>query len=140
MPAVVSNSEVEDCLRSLLEVEGFGLSSRRSHGQTSVDIKATRGEEVYYIESIGYKESGAARAKDFYEAFFRAVSRLKDGAKHCVIALSARAEVGLPARAKQHGVAWLRIADAFPELEIWLVNTSSRMYKRTSWREWALRA
>lgn len=140
LPAIVSNAAVENCLRAVLEEEGYSLSERRAHGQTGVDIVATKASETYHIESIGYKESGPARAKDFYEGFFRALSRLNDGAKHCVIAVSNRAETGLPARARQHRVAWLRIADAFLELEIWSVDTSKRAYRRTTWREWALRA
>ena len=49
----------------------------------------------------------------------------------------AKAEAGLPVRAQRHRVAWLRIADAFPELEIWLVNVDEHKYKSTTWREWA---
>jgi len=90
----------------------------------------------WHIECIGYKRSGSARAKDFYESFFRIVSRLNDGAEHLVIALAARAEVGLPARARQHRVAWRRIGAAFPELEIWLVDHESPAYSRRSWSEW----
>ena len=138
MPARVSNAEVEDCLRTRLATEGYSLTPKRSHGQTGVDIVATKDGDRYHIEVIGYKESGPARAKDFFESFFRAVSRLNEQATHCVIALSALAETGLPARAGQHRVAWLRIAEAFPELQIWLVDTSAGMYRRTSWREWAL--
>jgi poly-gamma-glutamate capsule biosynthesis protein CapA/YwtB (metallophosphatase superfamily) len=133
----VANVEVETCLREILIRDGYSLNPQRSHGETGVDIVATRNGERYHIEAIGYKVSGPARAKDFYESFFRIVSRLNDGATHCVLALSQRAKVGLPARAKQHRVAWLRIADAFPELEIWLVDTQSRSYTRTTWREWA---
>lgn len=136
MPSIVSNSDVEDCLRELLISEGYDLSQRKTHGQTGVDIIARRGEDVLHIETIGYKESGSARAKDFYESFFRVVSRLNDGAMYCVIALSIKAETGLPARARQHQVAWRRIAKAFPELEIWLVDTEARSYRRTSWAEW----
>ena len=79
---------------------------------------------------------GPARAKDFNEGFFRAVSRLNDGATHCVLALSQRAEIGLPARAKQHRVAWIRIAEAFPELEVWLVDTEKQVYRSTTWLTW----
>ena len=50
-----------------------------------------------------FKESTPARAKDFYESFFRAVSRLHHGATHCVIALPARFGKGLPQRAKAAG-------------------------------------
>lgn len=137
MPAIVSSDEVEGCLRVCLTDGGYSLTPKRSHGQTGVDLVATKDQERYDIEVIGYKESPPARAKDFYEAFFRAVSRLNDHATHCVIALSARAEAGLPERAARHHIAWLRIADAFPELGIWLVDTSALTYKRTSWREWA---
>ncbi len=137
MQTPVSNAKVEKCLRGLLTKEAYSLSQQRAHGQTGVDIIATRNEETIHIETIGYKGRGPSRAKDFYECFFRAVSRLNDGATRCVLALSHLAEVGLPARAKQHKVAWLRIADAFPELEIWLVDTSKRTWRRTTWREWA---
>jgi hypothetical protein len=138
MRAPVPNQEVENCLREILAAQGYSLSRQRTHGQTGVDIVATRGDEIIYVEAIGYKSAGPARAKDFYEAFFRTVSRLNDDAPRCVVAMSHLAEVGLPARAKQHRVAWLRIADAFPELEIWLVDVGERQCKRTSWREWAV--
>ncbi len=138
MPALVSNAQVEQCLREILESDGYRLSSLRAHGETGVDIVAvSRDGERLHIETVGYKAKGPTRAKDFFEGFFRAVSRLNDGARHCVLALSHRSAVGLPARAKQHKIAWRRIADAFPELEIWLVDTDKRTYRRTTWREWA---
>ncbi|MNY19142.1 hypothetical protein D3C86_1525630 [compost metagenome] len=136
MPSIVANLSLEACLRELLVAEGFALSAPRAHGETGVDIRATRDGQAWYIECIGYKSSGSARAKDFYEAFFRIVSRLNDGAQHLVIAMAAQARVGLPARAKQHRVAWKRIAMAFPELEVWLVDTEKGLYDRHSWAEW----
>ncbi len=136
MPSVVSNDTVEKTLRELLKREGYSLSPQKAHGQTGVDILATRDGESYHIEVIGFKSSPSARAYDFYQVYFRAVSRLSEGAKHCVIALPKRTGDGLPARAEQHHVAWLRIAEAFPELEIWLVDTGKRNYRRTKWREW----
>lgn len=136
MQAPVSSFDLENCLRQLLIEEGYSVSAKRSHGQTGVDIVASKGSETYHIETIGYKKVGSVRAKDFFEGFFRAVSRLNDGAMHCVLALSDRAKVGLPARARQHRVAWLRIADAFPELEIWLVDAENRAYSRTTWDCW----
>src|SRR3989304_7051072 len=123
MPAIVTNAEMEDCLTEILGREGFHLSSRRAHGQAGVDIVASKGDERYHIEIVGYKAAGPARAKDFYEGFFRTVLRLDDAAKRGVLALSHRATVGVPARAKQHRTAWLRVAEAFPELEIWLLGT-----------------
>jgi hypothetical protein len=136
MPAIVSNADLESCLREILERQEYALTRRRPHGATGVDIVATKGGESWHIECIGYKSSGPARAKDFYESFFRIVSRLNDGAKHCIVALSNRAEVGLPARARQHAVAWERIAKAFPELEIWLVDIDRKAYARTTWLDW----
>ena len=136
MAKAIPNSRVEDCLRKLLEAEEYKLSPWKLPGQTGVDILATEGDEQWYIEVIGYKRTGPARAKDFYESFFRAVSRLNDGATHCVIAQAKQARVGLPARAKQHHVAWSRIAQAFPELEIWLVDTEACKYERTLWGDW----
>ena len=136
MPSTVTNDAVESCLRELLVKDGFQLSPLRSHGETGVDIVASKFGEAWHIEVIGYKSSGPARAKDFFQVFFRAVSRLNDGAKHCVIALADQAQIGLPARAWQHRIAWERIAKAFPELEIWLVNVEGRHYEKTTWAEW----
>jgi Holliday junction resolvase-like predicted endonuclease len=137
MAALVSNEQTEECLRACLIAEGYTLSVLRAHGQTGVDILAKKGDEEVFIEVIGFKQSPPARAKDFYEVFFRAVSRLVNGAKHCVIALPRRSELGLPARAKHYGDAWPRIGKAFPELAIWLVDTEARSYRRTTWDEWA---
>jgi hypothetical protein len=139
MPNFVTNTQIEDCLREILIQEGFALTPKRAHGETGVDIVAKKGGAAYFIEVIGYKKAPPARAKDFFEGFFRAVSRLNDSAEHIVLALSHLAGNGLPARAKQHRIAWLRIADSFPELQIWLVDAQNRTCKETTWREWAER-
>jgi hypothetical protein len=136
MPAIISNEDTERCLRTVLIGEGYNLSNRRSHGETGVDIIASKGTEELYIEVISYKSSGPARAKDFYECFFRTISRIKDGAQCCVMAMPILAKRGLPARARQYGVAWKRIGDTFPELEIWLVDVENRFYRRFKWNDW----
>lgn len=137
MAQSISNDDVERCLRACLEAEGYKLSPFRKNGETGVDLIAQKGNKKHYIEVIGFKKSGPARSKDFYEIFFRAVSRLKDGAKSIVIALPERFGNGLNQRASQYGVAWKRIGDAFPELEIWLVNCEQPYsYKRTQWNQW----
>lgn len=93
---------------------------------------ARRGTEAAHRDNwLQAHRSG--KSQGFYEGFFRAVSRLNDGATRCVLALSNKAETGLPQRAKQHRMAWLRIAEAFPELEIWLVDTKLKTYKRKTW-------
>jgi len=136
MPSIIRNSAVDECLRSILMRDGFELNPPLSYGQTGVDILASKGGEDWHIECIGFKSSAPARAKDFFESFFRAISRLNDGAVHCVIALPRRFEVGLPARAAHYGVAWRRLADTFPELEIWLVDVVGDNLERTRWGEW----
>ena len=136
MAAKVENKDTEKCLRELLILEGYELNKPRSFGENGVDIFAKRDGEILHIEVTGYKSSGPARAKDFYEIFFRTISRLNDGATNCIIALPKQAELGLPQRSKQHGIAWKRIGIAFPELEIWLVDVENRYYEKTGWVEW----
>lgn len=136
MGSIVKNEDAEKCLRELLKAEGYELNEPKKQGETGVDILATKGEETFHIEVIGYKSSGPERAKDFYQVFFRAVSRLNEGATHCVIAIPKQAAKGLPLRAQQHRIAWERIEKTFPELEIWLVDVENRTYERTGWGKW----
>src|SRR5712692_4505486 len=77
MSALVSSKEVEAVLRSLLETQGYRVSAERGYGETGTDIVAEKGTEVLHIEAIAFKSSPPARSKDFYEAFFRAVSRIQ---------------------------------------------------------------
>jgi hypothetical protein len=136
MPSIVTSEAVEKVLRELLAGDGYSLNKARSYGETGTDILAKKGNEKIHVEVIGYKSSGPARAKDFFESFFRAISRIKDGAKKCVIAVPAQSSVGLPARAKQYGEAWTRIGAAFPELEIWLIDAQARGCTATRWNDW----
>jgi len=101
-----------------------------------VDIIATKDKKEIHIEVIGYHSHGPTRAKDFFEVFFRSISRLKDGAIRCIIAMPNLAERGLPRRAYQYGIAWERIGKAFPEIEIWLVDIENQMYRQTKWNDW----
>ena len=134
----VKNKDVEKSLRERFESEGYTLSKPRNWGETGVDILATKDGETFHIEVIGYKSTGPARAKDFYQVFFRAISRLNDDATHCIIALPKQFERGLSQRAKQHRIAWNRIGDAFPELEIWLIDVENKTYKKTEWGSWLI--
>ena len=136
VPSIVPNAVVELSLREILVAEGYELTPLRANGETGVDIVATRDGGSIHIECIGYKSQPPQRAKDFYESFFRVVSRLNDGATRLVIALAARSRTGLPARARQHRTAWMRIGKAFPELEIWLVDTDAKAVSRHTWVEW----
>jgi len=138
MAALVTSNQVEAAVRTALAQEGYKISVERGYGETGTDIIAERTGELLHIEAIAFKSSPPARAKDFYEVFFRAVSRLDDGATACVIALPSRFGMGLPQRAKAIGRAWHRIGKAFPELKIWLVDNSDGSIVRTEWSSWEL--
>lgn len=137
MAALVSSGQVKSVVRAELERRGYALSAERGFGETGTDIIAQRNNEALHIEAIAFKKSPPARAKDFYESFFRAVSRLDAKATRCIIALPSRFRMGLPQRAKAIGPAWRRIGNAFPELEIWLVDVSLHVIKETKWNSWA---
>jgi hypothetical protein len=137
MAQLVRSNDVDRCLRTCLETEGYRLSTPRKNGETGVDLIAEKGQDEHFIEVIGFREFPPARSKDFYEVYFRAVSRLVDGAKSLVIALPQRFGEGLARRASHYGEAWRRIGNAFPELEIWLVDCEHPCsYKRTGWNDW----
>lgn len=133
----IANKLTEDLLRKKLSEQGYALNPALKHGETGVDIIAERGSERLFIEVIGFKDRGPSRAKDFFEAFFRAISRIDDGAENLIIALPKRFKNGLPQRASHYGKAWKRLGDAFPELEIWLVDVENEgSYKKTKWNDW----
>ncbi len=132
----IANQNVENALRLCLVAEGYTLSTMRKNGETGVDVLAEKPGEELFIEVIGFKDSPPARSKDFYEVFFRAISRLNDGATRLVIALPERFSWGLRQRAAVYGPAWARLGATFPELEVWLVNHNDPSYRRTTWAEW----
>ena len=137
MAQLLPSNEVERCLRGCLKAEGYDLSQPRNNGETGVDIIAHKKRETHFIEVIGFRQHPPVRSRDFYEVFFRAVSRIKDGAASIAIALPERFGNGLSRRASHYGKAWRRIGNAFPELQIWLVNCNAPpSYKRTSWNCW----
>jgi hypothetical protein len=130
----MTNRETEIILRQVLEKQGFELNPQRVHGEHGVDILAKMDDRSLHIECIGYKKSGSARAKDFFEGFFRSVSRLNDDARECIIALPSDHKIGINRRVSQHRVAWERIGRAFPELKVWFVN-SSGSYDEYGWND-----
>jgi Holliday junction resolvase-like predicted endonuclease len=133
----ITSQTVEESVRTILKSEGYDLSPRKTrNGETGVDILASKKGQRLFIEVIGYKTTGPARAKDFFEVFFRAISRLKDGATKCMIALPLPAQQGLPQRATNYGEAWSRLGRAFPELEVWLVDSEHRRIEKSPWNAW----
>jgi hypothetical protein len=134
MHETVTKIETENCLRELLEKEGYLLEDRGFLSRLSSDIKASKDNESWYIEVLGYGTSGRKRVEDFYRAFFQSISRLNnEDCKHIVIAVPEGLRKILRIRAKVYEVAWKRIAEVFPELEIWLVDVENKKYQRTSW-------
>jgi len=137
MALTVTGQQVESVLRRALVAEGYVLQNPpRGKGETGADIIAKKKGCAIAIECIGFQEVPPLRSKQFYEAFFRAISRLDDGANRCVMALPSRFSQGMVRRARHYGQAWARIAKAFPELEIWLVDVKEGSYRATSWGEW----
>ena len=115
--------------------EGFKLSPQLGNGELGVDIIASKRIIRYHIEVIGYKKTGPARSRDFYEVFFRAISRLNDGANKLVIALPIQFRVGFRSRVNQYRIGWERISKVIPELSIWFVDIDKHYYERTTWRK-----
>jgi predicted transport protein len=129
--------QVESVLRRLLPQRGYELlNDPRAEGETGADIIARKGDVQVFIQCIGFQKVAPVRSKQFYEVFFRAISRLKDGATECVLALPKRFGRGLNKRANHYGEAWKRIGDAFPEREIWFVDVKENTYEEHKWNDW----
>jgi hypothetical protein len=136
MALSITGQQVEVVVRQFLANKGFGLSPPLTRGQTGPDILARKSPEVLAIECIGFQDVPPLRSKQFYEAFFRAISRLRDGATQCIMALPVRFGNGMDRRARHYGMAWQRIANIFPELRIWLVNTKTGEVEQHTWGDW----
>ena len=134
----MTNEETEDTLRVFLQSRNFVLSPKlKVSGENGTDIIASKpGHPTYHIEVIGYKRSSPARSRDFYEAFFRCLSRLKIGADKVVLACPFSFSLGLEQRVKNIGDAWLRLGKCFPELELWFVDPKGTSISYGSWYYW----
>lgn len=114
MACIITSEQVDDPVRAVLSREGFAVSASRRPGETAVDLIATRSDERWFIETIAYKAQPWQRSYDFYASFFRAMSRLKDGATRIAIALPADFGNGMRQRAAHYGEGWRRIGVTFP--------------------------
>ena len=129
----MSNQTTENLLRSFLKKENFSLSKPKLNGDLGADIEATKGNLTYFIECIGYKRQNSARSKDFFEAFFRAISRLDNGAENIVIALPELYLTGMSSRLTHYKIGWKRLGVSFPELELWFI--SNEKITRFKWND-----
>lgn len=138
MPAKTSNADTVEALRKALEREGYNLTKIKSEGEQGTDIIATRHIERLAIEVIAYKSNGPARRKDFFEAIFGALSRLKEAPRPTKIgvAISKEAQVGFQTRVNNIGEAWDRIGATFPELHFWFVDVPNQTYELRNWTDY----
>ncbi|MCB9292561.1 MAG: hypothetical protein H6559_05455 [Lewinellaceae bacterium] len=131
-----SNKEMEIGLREILISKGYEIFGNiKENGETGCDLIAEKDRNTYHIEVIGYKRTGPARSKDFFQVFFRAVSRLDDNAKNCVIALPCNFLRGIKQRTNNYKVAWDRIGKIFPELVFWFVDLENRKITPIHWKD-----
>jgi hypothetical protein len=132
----VANESVVDALRAALEKDNYIVSPKRPFGAQGVDVIAEKDGEKIVAEVIGYKFAGSSRRSDFAVAFWAAIGRVDiyPDAK-IVIALPAEFEKGFGARIDPRRMAWKRIGEAFPELEIWFIDTILREYQRYLWAQ-----
>ena len=136
MKEKIKNKDIENSLRKSLKIEGYRLLNKpRKCGETGVDILAKKDGNVFHIEVIGYSTSPPKRSRDFYEVFFRAISRINNNATHLIIALPKQFERGFSQRVRQYRIAWKRIGNIFPELEIWFVDIENSTYEKRKWRD-----
>ena len=137
MALSVKGEQVESILRKLLPRQGYKLLNKpRKWGETGADIIAQKGDIRVSIECIGFQEVPPLRSKQFYEGFFRTISRLKNGATRCMLALPIRFKNGMNQHARHYGEAWNRIGNAFQELEVGFVDIEENAYEEHRWNDW----
>ena len=134
MAKSVEARQVEEALRRYLEDKGCTLSASKKHGQTGPDIVAKRGVSTWFVEVIGFQEHPPTRSREFYEAFFRLISRDRDNPEDIlVLGLPKRFKDGMRQRVQQYPVAWEKLGKAFPNLRIWYVDTEENLVEEYPW-------
>ena len=134
MAKLTKSLEVERVVRKYLEDKGCSISSYKRKGETGPDIKATRGKYTWFVEAIGFEERPWIRSREFYEAFFRVISRDRDNPDDVlVLALPKRFKNGMRQRKQQYPIAWEKLGKAFPNLGFWYVDTQSNIVDEYSW-------
>jgi hypothetical protein len=138
MPCLVSSADTETRIRSYLNARGYKLSPpHQTNGATGPDIIAEYNGRKIFIEVIEYKSSRSARSRDFFECFFRCVSRLSLGADLIVLACPYAFQNGIAERTTHYNRGWLRLGCAIPELELWFVYQHKPAISCAAWNYWA---
>jgi len=135
MAKTVEAKAVEKVIRKYLEGKGCSLSSPKKHGQTGPDIVARHDETTYFMEIIGFQEVAPIRSREFYEAFFRIISRDRDNPTDdvLVLGLPKRFKNGMRQRKQQYPMAWEKLGKTFPNLWIWYVDTYLNTVEEYPW-------
>jgi len=134
MPKLVEAKDVELVIRRYLEMRGCTLSPRKGRGQTGADITAKCGKVTWFVEVIGFQSHPPTRSREFYEAFFRVISRDRGNPDDVlVIGLPKRFKDGMKQRKEQYPVSWEKLGKAFPNLRLWYVDVERDTLEECSW-------
>ena len=134
MAKLVEARDVEQVIRRYLEAKGCTLSAPKKLGQTGADITARRGTSTWFVEVIGFQSKPPTRSREFYEAFFRLISRDRDNLDDVLIfGLPKRFKDGMTQRKQHYPVAWEKLGKAFPSLQLWYVDTEQNAVEEYPW-------
>lgn len=131
---LVASKDVDKIVREHLNSLGYTLSKEKKPGETGCDIIAKKREESLFVEVIRFQNHLPIRSREFYECFFRIISR--DRAKSSdvlIIALPIEFARGMAQRKKHYGLAWDKLGHAFPNLCIWYIDRKSGKITKRSW-------
>ncbi|MCL0057581.1 hypothetical protein M1N05_00730 [Dehalococcoidales bacterium] len=134
MAKLVKAKDVEQVVRRYLEGKGCTLSPPKKYGQTGTDITAKCGKSTWFVEVIGFQSHPPTRSREFYEAFFRVISRDRNNPDDAlVLALPKRFKNGIRQRKQQYPVAWEKLGKAFPNLRLWYVDIEKNIVEEYPW-------
>jgi len=134
MAKLVEAADVEHVIREYLKEKGYSLSSPKDYGQTGVDITAKKDKSICFVEIIGFQSHPPTRSREFFEAFFRVISRDRDNpCDTLVLALPKRFKDGMRQRKLQYSVAWGKLGNAFPNLKLWYVDIENKKVQEYLW-------
>lgn len=134
MAKLIAARQVEQVIRNYLQINGCALSSTKKPGETGADITARKGKHTWFVEVIGFESNPPTRSRDFYEAFFRVISRDRHNRNDTlVIGLPKRFKNGMRQRKRQYPVAWEELGGIFPNLKLWYVDTQQSTLEEYPW-------
>ena len=91
MAKSIPASTVEQLIRYHLRAKACSLSGPKKPGGNGADIIARLGETNWFVEVIGFEDNPPSRSREFFEAFFRLISRDRDDPSDVLV-------LGLPIR------------------------------------------